>query len=304
MRKLLTQRNGERQAPEDLARPTVGHAASSVPVWPPFKDVGGQLVGGRPLDAETRHYFEPRFGADFSQVRIHDDGESQRAAARLDSRAFTFGRNIAFAKSEHPPESDQGRRLLAHELAHVVQQSGATGAPSGVRMSTPGDAGEREADHAATQVSAGREVRIGQRTTTPMIQREPTQPRAATGGDAIADVTGHTGPSSLGNLDGRSARARRSGNSSFSRHLHRARCRAGGKREREQAPALHLLGHLRGGSTCHALLRAHPVRRGQGTAGRHRPGHLHRAEAAAAAQSGRGWPRRSARDTRCCSKTT
>ncbi|WP_116132692.1 DUF4157 domain-containing protein [Tropicimonas sp. IMCC34043] len=80
--------------------------------------VGG---GGRPLPAGLRGYFEPRFGQDLSAVRIHDDPASGAAARGINARAFALGRHIAFAPGEFAPETKDGRRLIAHELAHVVQ---------------------------------------------------------------------------------------------------------------------------------------------------------------------------------------
>ena len=80
---------------------------------------------GEPLDAEARADLEPRFGFDLSTVRIHHGGEAPRLAARLSARAFTVGTEIVFAAGQYAPRDSAGRRLLAHELAHVVQQSGA-----------------------------------------------------------------------------------------------------------------------------------------------------------------------------------
>ncbi len=77
---------------------------------------------GRPLDARLRASFEPRLGADLSQVRTHTDAEAQRSARALQARAFTWGRDIYFGPGAWAPESASGRRLLAHELAHVIQQ--------------------------------------------------------------------------------------------------------------------------------------------------------------------------------------
>ena len=79
---------------------------------------------GQPLDSGTRAFFEPRFGFDFSGVRVHTDHEAGDAADRLGAHAFTIGPHIAFARGEHQPQSPAGRLLLAHELTHVVQQSG------------------------------------------------------------------------------------------------------------------------------------------------------------------------------------
>lgn len=80
---------------------------------------------GRPLDPATRAYFERRFGRDFSDVRVHTGAAVDRAASDLGALAYTVGRHIAFAGSRYAPGSAEGRRLIAHELAHVVQQEGA-----------------------------------------------------------------------------------------------------------------------------------------------------------------------------------
>ncbi len=79
--------------------------------------------GGVPLSSAARSYFEPRFGHDFSDVRIHTHGRAQAASRTIGARAYTLGRDIAFAPGEFEPRTRQGRHLLAHELAHVVQQN-------------------------------------------------------------------------------------------------------------------------------------------------------------------------------------
>ena len=80
--------------------------------------------GGQPLPESERHFFEPRFGADFSQVRVHADGQAAEAARAVNARAFTLGRDVVFGGGEYQPRSSEGSRLLAHELTHVVQQNG------------------------------------------------------------------------------------------------------------------------------------------------------------------------------------
>jgi hypothetical protein len=80
---------------------------------------------GQPLDAATRAYFEPRFGHDFSHVRIHSYEQAARSAKAIRARAYTAGSNIVFAGSQFSPATSAGRTLLAHELAHVTQQTGA-----------------------------------------------------------------------------------------------------------------------------------------------------------------------------------
>src|SRR5215470_354815 len=79
--------------------------------------------GGTPLPAAVRKHFEPRFGYDFSDVRVHTDNEASDAARAVGARAYTFGRDIVFGHGEFTPETAAGRRLLAHELAHVAQQA-------------------------------------------------------------------------------------------------------------------------------------------------------------------------------------
>lgn len=80
--------------------------------------------GGRPLKNDTKSFMESRFGYDFSNVRIHDDSKAALSAGTLNAKAYTHGSNIVFNKNiDH--NSGGGRHLLAHELSHVVQQSGA-----------------------------------------------------------------------------------------------------------------------------------------------------------------------------------
>jgi hypothetical protein len=77
---------------------------------------------GRRLDAATRSFFEPRFGYDFSRVRIHADAEAAESARAVRALAYTVGDRIAFAPGRYAPHTHAGRKLLSHELAHVVQQ--------------------------------------------------------------------------------------------------------------------------------------------------------------------------------------
>lgn len=78
---------------------------------------------GRPLDAATRAFMEPRFGHDFGHVRIHTDAPAAGAATALGAQAFAFGHHIAFAREHFQPGSADGMRLMAHELTHTVQQA-------------------------------------------------------------------------------------------------------------------------------------------------------------------------------------
>ncbi|MFO7995877.1 MAG: DUF4157 domain-containing protein, partial [Dehalococcoidia bacterium] len=80
---------------------------------------------GKPLTEETLAYMEPRFGADFSSVHVHTDSEAAGMNRALNAQAFTHGRDIYMGEGKYNPDSDTGKRLLAHELTHVVQQGGA-----------------------------------------------------------------------------------------------------------------------------------------------------------------------------------
>jgi hypothetical protein len=88
--------------------------------------IGSLRGGGRPLPRETRLFFEARFSHDFNAVRIHDNKRAAAIANRINARAFTLGRDIGFAPGEYNPESPSGKRLLAHELVHTLQQRDAS----------------------------------------------------------------------------------------------------------------------------------------------------------------------------------
>lgn len=98
---------------------------------------------GRPLDARTRAFFETRFGHDFGDVRVHTDRGAAQSAALLGAQAYTAGHHIVFASGRFAQASSVGRRLIAHELAHTVQQGDASGghqANHGLLQRKPDDA--------------------------------------------------------------------------------------------------------------------------------------------------------------------
>lgn len=84
--------------------------------------INAMRSGGQPLPASTRAFFEPRFGCDFSQVRVHMDAQAAESARSLNARAFTVGRDIVFGAGKYKSETAEGKQLLAHELTHVIQQ--------------------------------------------------------------------------------------------------------------------------------------------------------------------------------------
>jgi hypothetical protein len=122
------------------ATPVTGTAASAAPARPQFKRVDGHgsaahamlpAVGaalssvGRPLEPAVRDTMEQGFGRDLGAVRIHDGPVAATAARSIDARAFTVGHDIVFDEGQYRPTFGAGKRLLAHELTHVMQQSGA-----------------------------------------------------------------------------------------------------------------------------------------------------------------------------------
>jgi hypothetical protein len=81
-----------------------------------------QLSGGAPMAADVAGFFGRRFGADFSDVRIHTDARAANLSTRLGARAFTYGRHVFFNSGQYKPDSEDGAKLIAHELTHTIQQ--------------------------------------------------------------------------------------------------------------------------------------------------------------------------------------
>lgn len=96
---------------------------------------------GQPLDPATRAFFEPRFGHDFSNVKVHSGVAAGQSAVDVNAHAYTVGHNIVFGTGQFSTETSMGRRLLAHELTHVVQQSGVDASYSVQRATTRGAGG-------------------------------------------------------------------------------------------------------------------------------------------------------------------
>ena len=110
----------EKNKPEQLLRKETGPA--------PVVDrgtqsaIGNKMTGGQPLSHDVRGFMEPRFGADFSSVRVHTDAESAGLSNRLSARAFTHGSHVFFSNNQYQPGTSEGKHLLAHELTHTIQQ--------------------------------------------------------------------------------------------------------------------------------------------------------------------------------------
>jgi hypothetical protein len=108
---------------------------------------------GEALDEGTRDFMESRFGMDFRDVRVHTDSEATASADALNANAYTSGRDIYFAAGKYAPKTSEGRHLLAHEAAHVVQQRSGVQLEGGI--DSPGDQYERQADRVADAVVRG-----------------------------------------------------------------------------------------------------------------------------------------------------
>lgn len=125
---------------------------------------------GRALDDKTRASFEPRFGHDFSKVRVHTGPRANDSARSLRAQAYTVGQNIVFREGKFAPRTAEGRQLLAHELTHVVQQTSSLHFSKAV--SSPGDESEREAERVASRVSVGQSANFSPAVRPARIQRQ------------------------------------------------------------------------------------------------------------------------------------
>ena len=122
------------QDPPHLQTKSIGSSASAQTEAPPI--VHEVLASpGQPLDKATRAFMEPRFGHDFSQVRVHTDTAAAKSAQAMNALAYTVGRNVVFDSGLYTPQSNVGRNLLAHELSHVLQQKSS----QAVQRKTEGD---------------------------------------------------------------------------------------------------------------------------------------------------------------------
>jgi hypothetical protein len=116
---LVQRQVGEEE--EELQAKSSGHIPE---VQPDIESKIHSLKGGvRPLSSNDCAFFEPRFGRDFSQVRLHTDTQAAESTRRVNAQAFTMGQEVVFGAGQYAQGTSQGRRLMAHELTHVVQQS-------------------------------------------------------------------------------------------------------------------------------------------------------------------------------------
>jgi hypothetical protein len=142
------------------ARMVARAAANDDSMAPGAGDAIARAAGGSgaPLPADVRGRFESSLGVGLSGVRVHTGTESADAARAVGARAYATGNDIHFASGAYAPKDPFGLHLLAHEVAHTVQQSGAPAMQCKLEVSSPGAAAEREADHAAARMVVGAPV--------------------------------------------------------------------------------------------------------------------------------------------------
>jgi hypothetical protein len=169
------------QAAAQLQRtaPDGGHAAAPRLVQDVLRSPG------RPLEPAVLAETEDRFGHDFSQVRIHTDARSAESARAVNARAYTVGREVVFDSGRYAPGTRDGRRLLAHELTHVMQQRGVAAQPSVLTIAPPRGPLEAEAD----RLSRGDCAPIVQRATGGVLQRDLATEPPAVAAPAQPDLT-------------------------------------------------------------------------------------------------------------------
>lgn len=151
---------------------------------------------GNPLERSTLTFMEPRFGHDFSQVRIHADAKAASSARAVNALAFTVGHDIVFGKEQYAPHTVNGQKLLAHELTHVVQQMNAQ--PSG-ELSLD-NSHEQAAEAASTFIGDGTPLTVLDTSSTQGLARQ-TRDYAEIKKEVLAELNRNMPVAILGLLD-------------------------------------------------------------------------------------------------------
>lgn len=129
---------------------------------------------GQPLDARTLAFMEQRFDHDFSNVRVHTDAQASVSAQAVNALAYTVGRNVVFGTNQYRPETNEGKKLIAHELTHTMQQaSRTTGVQSRLEMVTQENPAEREAEAASREVLGLQHIRANTRHDVKVARQVP-----------------------------------------------------------------------------------------------------------------------------------
>jgi hypothetical protein len=173
-----SQQTSEEKQPVQMksAKPSQGKKTATADLEASVQKERGR---GQPINDNVRGQLERGFGADFSGVRIHTDGKSDQLNQSIQARAFTTGQDIFFRQGAYDPSSKQGQQLLAHELTHVVQQSGgAVQAKSDVNLTAKDNKVQTKTTLApsSTPLPAIQHQETPDQKTEPEQQPEPTQP--------------------------------------------------------------------------------------------------------------------------------
>jgi hypothetical protein len=118
-------------------------------------DVNALRDGGQPLPDSVRAFFEPRFGHDFSRVRVHTDAKAAESAQAVSALAYTVGDHVVFGRGRYAPHTSTGLELLTHELTHVIQQGRSQPSSTTLGLIPDSDASEMEAKRVATASPQG-----------------------------------------------------------------------------------------------------------------------------------------------------
>lgn len=151
-------------------------------------------AGGQSLTAEERSFYEPRFGRDFSSVKVHTGPQADASARSIQAKAYTHGNNIVFASRHYEPGTDAGKRLMAHELTHVVQQQPdmvQRSCLTGAACTAPicGSPGSFSTQEEAIEAPL-RAARTTQIITAPAAARASGHSRRATNAEAVLTAAG------------------------------------------------------------------------------------------------------------------
>ncbi len=122
--KVQRQAEGEEEEEQSIQGKREGGPAGGAVSAKHAAQIESIKTGGEPLRPASRNFFEQRFGHDFSSVRVHSDDRAAQSAKSIHAQAYTTGRHIVFGAGHYSPDTNTGQRLLAHELTHVIQQSG------------------------------------------------------------------------------------------------------------------------------------------------------------------------------------
>jgi hypothetical protein len=161
----LASERRRRASPSDTRRAPPVQRGTGLPARPSAQSLVQSVTSapGRPLDRATRARLEGRYRADFSTVRVHTDSTAEASAEALGAHAFTTGEHIAFGAGAYAPETSRGMWVLAHELAHVIQQRAG--------VADTGEAGERAADAAASGTQPLPAPKAGPAPSSHVVQR-------------------------------------------------------------------------------------------------------------------------------------